>query len=147
MALRLRPRLLDDLGLIPALDWYIRDFERRTGISCSFENADVPDLNDLQTTAVFRIVQESLTNVARHAIATRARISIQGRGGILIFAVEDNGRGFDARIISDSGGLGIAGMRERAALVGGMVEIQSLPGKGTKLSCRMPINGQEEVVH
>lgn len=144
MALRLRPRLLDDLGLIPALDWYIGDFERRTGVVCSFENADVPHLNDLQTTAVFRIVQESLTNVARHALATHVKISLQGQDGMLALTVEDDGGGFDTRRISDPDCLGIAGMRERVALVGGTIKIEALPGQGTRLSCRMPINGQDE---
>ena len=144
MALRLRPRLLDDLGLIPALDWYIGDFERRTGVVCSFENADVPHLNDLQTTAVYRIVQESLTNVARHALATHVKIFLQGQDGMLALTVEDDGGGFDTRRISDPDCLGIAGMRERVALVGGTIEIKALPGQGTRLSCRMPINGQEE---
>ena len=144
MALRLRPRLLDDLGLIPALDWYIGDFERRTGVVCSFENADVPHLNDLQTTAVYRIVQESLTNVARHALATHVKIFLQGQDGMLALTVEDDGGGFDTRRISDPDCLGIAGMRERVALVRGTIEIQALPGQGTRLSCRMPINGQEE---
>ena len=83
--------------LIPALDWYIGDFERRTGVVCSFENADVPHLNDLQTTAVYRIVQESLTNVARHALATHVKIFLQGQDGMLALTVEDDGGGFDIK--------------------------------------------------
>ncbi|MBN1277848.1 MAG: HAMP domain-containing protein [Deltaproteobacteria bacterium] len=144
MALRLRPQLLDDLGLIPALEWYIRDFEKRTGIACSLEDADVPELDENQTTAVFRIIQESLTNVARHAHADVAKVSLLGRDNILTFAVEDNGQGFDARRISDSDCQGIAGMRERAALVGGVLGIQSSQGKGTTVSCRIPVNVQNE---
>ena len=146
MALRLRPQLLDDLGLIPALEWYVRDFEKRTGIACVFENTDVPDLNEHQTNAVFRIVQESLTNVARHAHAASAKVTLRGRGDILTFTVEDNGRGFDTRRITDSDCLGIAGMRERAGLVGGVLGIRSIQGRGTTLSCRIPVNVQNEVI-
>ncbi len=138
LATRLRPGVLDDLGLIDALEWYIADFEKRTGIACIFKHRQVPDIDGIGATAAYRIVQEALTNVTRHAAATQVRVSLEPKQGILTLAVADNGQGFDLKEIAASECLGLAGMRERAGLLGGSLEIRSRPGKGTKVFFRLP---------
>ena len=142
MALRLRPKVLDDLGLIAALDWYADDFEKRTGIPCIFEHPDAVDLDDIAATAAYRIVQEALTNVIRHSLATHVEVSLQSDEGMLTLKVTDNGRGFNTMKLSESEGLGLAGMRERASLAGGTLEIQSLRAKGTQVYLRLPFDGK-----
>jgi PAS domain S-box-containing protein len=141
LATRLRPGVLDDLGLIDALEWYIMDFEKRTGIVCAFKHGRVPSIDGIGATAAYRIVQEALTNVTRHAGATQVKISLQPEKGMLTLAVVDNGRGFNLQEIAASECLGLAGMRERAGLLGGSLEIRSRPGKGTRVCFRLPANG------
>jgi PAS domain S-box-containing protein len=138
MALRLRPKVLDDLGLIDAVEWYTTDFEKRTGIACIFKHKNVAKIDDMVATAAYRIVQEALTNVARHAGATHVDVTLQAREDILTLAILDNGRGFDIWEIADTDCLGMAGMRERAGLVGGTLEIQSRPGQGTCVRFKLP---------
>ena len=140
MALRLRPRILDDLGLVDALEWYTKDFEKRTGITCNFESINVFHINDILATAAYRIAQESLTNIARYSRATMVDVVLQIKKGVLTLTIADDGQGFDVKKLSDSDCLGIAGMRERASLVGGIVEIQSRPRKGTEINCLLPIH-------
>jgi len=142
MAVRLRPGVLDDLGLVDALEWYTTDFERRTGITCIFEHKDVPSINDPVATAAYRITQEALTNVARHAAASRVEVILQARDGILTLAAIDDGCGFNASELSETEALGVAGMRERAGLAGGVFEVQSLQSKGTRVYFRVPVDGQ-----
>jgi PAS domain S-box-containing protein len=139
LATRLRPGVLDDFGLIDALDWYTKYFAQRTGITCIYKHLNMPQVDDLVATAAYRIAQEALTNVARHAFATRVKIDLQVRGGLLTLCVSDNGRGFAPRKLADSDCLGLAGMRERAGLLGGSLELQSKPGKGTKVFFRLPL--------
>jgi PAS domain S-box-containing protein len=141
LATRLRPGVLDDLGLIDALEWYIMDFEKRTGIACVFKHGRVPNIDGIGATAAYRIVQEALTNVTRHAGATQVKVSLQPGKGMLTLAVVDNGRGFNLQEIAASECLGLAGMRERAGLLGGSLEIRSRPGKGTKVCFRLPADG------
>jgi PAS domain S-box-containing protein len=131
IAVRLRPGVLDDLGLTDALEWYTTDFEKRTGIACTFNHFDVPEVNNMVATAAYRITQEALTNVARHSNATHVDVTLQTEKGRLILEVIDNGRGFGAEGLEESECLGMAGMRERASLVGGSLEIRSQPGAGT----------------
>jgi PAS domain S-box-containing protein len=138
LATRLRPGVLDDLGLIDALEWYITDFEKRTGIACIFKHRNVPEVDGIAATAAYRIAQEALTNVTRHAAATQVKVSLQNADGLLTLAVVDNGRGFHFNEISAPECLGLAGMRERAGLLGGSLEIKSRPGKGTKVFFRLP---------
>lgn len=140
MAIRLRPGVLDDLGLVDALEWYTTDFERRTGITCIFEHVNAPAINDSLSTAAYRITQEALTNVARHAFASRVEVILQTKKGILTLATVDNGRGFNTSKLSETEALGVAGMRERAGLVGGVLEVQSQPGNGTQVNFRVPID-------
>lgn len=144
MSTRLRPGVLDHLGLIDALEWYTSEFEKRTGLACFFEHQKVPHINDVMSIATYRIVQEALTNVARHASATHVDITLETEDGTLAISVEDNGCGFDVGEISESTCLGIIGMRERANLIGGILEIKSEYKKGTKVYFRGPIHAKEE---
>jgi signal transduction histidine kinase len=119
MAVRLRPGVLDRLGLVDALEWYATDFERRTGITCLFEHDGVPAIADNVAAAAYRIAQEALTNVVRHADANLVNVRLQAEEGLLTLTVADNGQGFDPGKPPEEEGLGIAGMKERASLVGG----------------------------
>ena len=95
-------------------------------------------------TAAYRIAQEALTNVARHSFATEARVTLQAEGDILTLAMVDNGRGFDPRELTEAQCLGLVGMRERAGLLGGSVEMRSQPGAGTQVYFRLPLKGRKE---
>jgi PAS domain S-box-containing protein len=139
LATRLRPGVLDDLGLLDALDWYIADFEKRTGITCIFKHRNVPEVDGIGATAAYRIAQEALTNVTRHAAATEVKVSLQLQKGALTLAVVDNGRGFNLKEIAATECLGLAGMRERASLLGGSLEIRSRPGRGTRVCFTLPV--------
>ena len=142
MAFRLRPGVLDDLGLVDALEWYTADFERRTEIACVFDHENVPRLNETVSTAAYRIAQEALTNIARHAGASGVKVSLRSSNGFLTLTVVDDGRGFDALHLSESEGLGVAGMRERATLVGGSLDVTSRPLKGTRVYLKVPIGNR-----
>jgi len=142
LAFRLRPGVLDDLGLVEALEWYTADYERRTAITCVFEHANVPKTNEAVATAAYRITQEALTNVVRHSFSNSVNVTMQVQKGILTLAVIDNGRGFNTLELSESKGLGVAGMRERASLVSGILEVQSLPEKGTSVYFKVAINDE-----
>jgi signal transduction histidine kinase len=131
---------LDDFGLIEALNWYIKEFSRRTGITCSFEHENVPEVDGVVATAAYRITQEALTNVARHSFATQVRVSLEGRDHMLTLAVVDNGRGFYPRDLRESDCLGLAGMRERASLLGGILDIHANPFRGTQVRFRLPMD-------
>lgn len=141
LAHRLRPGVLDDLGLVDALEHYTTEFEKRTGITCIFDHRTIPATNDTVATAAYRITQEALTNVARHAGASRVDVVLKTENQILNLAVIDDGRGFDYREHDEAGGLGLAGMHERAALSGGQLEVQSRMGKGTRVNYQVPLNG------
>ncbi|MDX9787269.1 MAG: PAS domain-containing protein [Desulfobacterales bacterium] len=143
IAIRLRPGVLDDLGLVDALDWFTSDFETRTGITCIFEHNNVPALNDTIATAAYRIAQESLTNVARHANATHVTVSLHEQDKILRLIITDDGQGFDISSTKES--LGVAGMRERAGIVGGMLTIESLPHEGTRISFELKTDIQGDL--
>lgn len=144
LATRLRPGVLDDLGLIDALDWYTSDFEKRTGISCTFKTRRVPRVGGLVATAAYRIVQEALTNVLRHAQATQVKVTLKGGPGRLTLTVTDNGRGFNPHKIGESESLGLAGMQERASLLGGRFRLLSQSGKGTKVWVELPLEPTKE---
>ncbi len=139
MAFRLRPGVLDDLGLVDALEWTTSDFERRTEITCVFEHDPVADLDENISTAAYRICQEALTNVARHASAGRVQVLLKTENKHLSLTVTDDGCGFDHRQTAEREGLGITGMRERATLVGGTLKVHSQPGKGTRLYFKVPL--------
>ncbi len=139
IAIRLRPGVLDDLGLVDALEWLTSDFENRSGITCIFEHADVPELNDTVSTAAYRICQEAMTNVARYAEASRVSVVLKADRNILNLSIRDDGNGFDIAALSEFEGIGIAGMRERAALAGGNLEVISEKGKGCHVLFKVPV--------
>ena len=135
----LRPLMLDDLGLVPSLEWLIENFSQRTGIACRL---DIPArdlaLPKAHATAIFRIVQESLTNIAKHANAQHATIAIEQDDDALVVRVEDDGVGFPTDAPRKPNSFGLFGLRERASLMGGEATIASTPGKGTKVVVRVP---------
>lgn len=148
IASELRPSILDDLGLMEAIEWQAEQFEARTGIQCRCDCALQDDgLGEREATAVFRIFQEALTNILRHAQATRVEIVMEEEGGAFVLKVADNGRGItDAEKLS-RGSVGILGMRERAHLIGAEVEIDGETGVGTTLQVRVPLARRQEEAH
>ncbi|MCC6191765.1 MAG: GAF domain-containing protein [Anaerolineales bacterium] len=140
IATELRPALLDDFGLEAALEWQLQEFEKRAGIACRF-TADVGPAvwNPENSTAVFRAFQETLTNVARHAQATRVDVSLARAGSRLVLRVSDNGRGISTSQLGGHGSLGLAGMRERIHLLGGELVIRGSQGKGTTVEIQVPL--------
>jgi len=139
LAYRLRPGVLDDLGLVDALELYTSDFENRTGITCVFDHTGVTSPGEAVATAAYRIAQEALTNAARHAAASHVTVSLVAVDSCLTLAVTDDGRGFNPGVLEESEGLGLAGMRERASLAGGRLEISSAPGGGTRVVFSVPL--------
>ena len=140
IATTLRPSVLDELGLAAALDWQTRDFEKRTGIRCEWSMPLVPiPIGPDQATAIFRIYQEILTNVVRHAQASNIRIHLDITPGWLLFEVCDNGRGIPDSTLANRNSLGLLGMRERAAQWGGDVSILGGEGMGTTVKVRLPL--------
>jgi signal transduction histidine kinase len=137
----LRPAVLDQLGLVAAMEWYGNDFEKNTGIKTSFIS-DFSDkgLPDKLRIGLFRIFQESLTNVARHAAASRVDASLQIQDGDIVMLIEDNGKGFNTEMIDHRKTLGILGMKERAIVMGGTYNIHSSPGKGTIIDVIVPFS-------
>ena len=141
IATELRPPILDDLGLEAAIEWQIQEFEKRTGINCRFQSSlKQLNLDSDRATAVFRIFQETLTNVVRHANATQVNIYLKEEGDKLILEVQDNGRGLTGRELSGTRSLGLLGMRERATMLDGEVNIIGRQGKGTTVGVRIPIH-------
>jgi len=139
IAIRLRPGVLDDLGLVDALEWLTADFENRSSITCVFEHENVPALNETVSTAAYRICQEALTNIARYAEATRVSVVLRAEKNRVSLSVRDDGKGFDTANLAESEGIGIAGMRERATLAGGNLEVMSEQGKGCHVLLKVPI--------
>jgi PAS domain S-box-containing protein len=135
----LRPGVLDDLGLVAAVEWAAHEFEVRTGTRCDvcLPAADL-SLDPEHATALFRILQETLTNVARHAVATTVRVRLADENGDVCLEVGDNGKGISLERLSAASSLGIVGMRERALLLGGELTINGVPGKGTTVRVRIP---------
>ena len=137
----LRPGILDDFGLPAALEWQAEEFQKRTGMECK---TSVPnrafDLTKEKSINLFRIVQESLTNVIRHADATKVEINLYEKDGMLLLEIEDNGRGISQAAISDSKSFGLIGIKERVHSLGGEVNIVGTPNEGTRLIVRMAIS-------
>jgi PAS domain S-box-containing protein len=145
---QLRPTALDDLGLRAALTNYVQDWSRRVGIAAELHTAGLLDdrlPSDVET-ALYRIAQEALTNVARHARATQVEIILERRGDHVLLAVEDNGVGFEQTTEGDAGqGFGLHGMRERASLIGATLEIESAAGQGTTILVRKSVGSERPI--
>jgi two-component system sensor histidine kinase UhpB len=143
MSLNLRPPMLDDLGLIPTLRWHIKRYAKRTEIITELEVAGVDErLASPVETALYRIIQEALTNVARHAQAHQVFVRLERTGDVVQATIRDDGQGFDLaavlkRPLPDHG-VGLLGIRERVTLLGGEFDIQTGPGEGTRLSIVIP---------
>ncbi len=141
IASELRPAVLDDLGLVAAIEWQAQQFQARTGIVCQCESTlDEVPLSREQSTAVFRIFQEALTNVTRHAKASRVDITMEEEGHEFVLTIRDNGKGIGSDEKSGAVSLGLLGMRERARLAGGRIEIIGREGSGTIVTVKVPIS-------
>ncbi|HLG95745.1 MAG TPA: sensor histidine kinase [Bryobacteraceae bacterium] len=136
MALLLRPSMLDDFGLVPALDWQARETAKRTGMRVQVAS-EVPDeLPEEHKTCIYRVVQEALNNCARHAQASAVQVVVKSDPDQILLSVQDDGSGFDTGRIR---GLGLLGMEERVRHLGGMFEVDSKPGRGTRLQVKLPL--------
>lgn len=136
----LRPSLLDDLGLVAAIDWHLKEFGRRSGIETLFNEPEY-DLHipEKFKTGLYRIFQEALTNVARHSGASSVKVILEEKDDNLVLCIEDNGKGFDMQKTKGRRTLGILGMKERSMMMGGFYEISSQPGQGTIITISVPV--------
>ena len=142
----LRPGVLDDLGLSAAIEWAGQEFEKRTEIKLEFASRPKDIILDGdRSTAIFRIFQEALTNIVRHANATKVRISLRQDGDRVILRIRDNGKGIDKKQLSDPKAFGLIGMRERAMSKGGDVKISGTPGGGTTIIVSIPLKNMENL--
>jgi signal transduction histidine kinase len=144
LSYELRPSILDDLGLVSTLRWYTDLFSKRTGIQVVLDLSEMEKRLEMSVeTALYRITQEALTNVARHAEASHVRVSLQKRYGSLVYLLEDNGKGFPmnnlGRNTEGRNSLGLLSIRERTRSLNGDVEIISRPGEGTQIKVKIPL--------
>ncbi len=141
---QLRPSILDDLGLIEALEWQTEEFEKRYGIAVNFVHSkDRLILDPTIATGLFRIFQEALTNIARHANATFVEVNLRTTGREIVLSIRDNGKGFETDSLKPQKTLGLFGMKERALMMGGHFEINNTPGQGVMISVNAPLNNQD----
>jgi hypothetical protein len=138
----LRPSILDDLGLGAAIEWLAHDFETRTHITCKVEVPEDLSLPFDRATPLFRICQEALTNVTRHASATQVDIRLTCTDTRINLAIHDNGRGITDEEIQRHGSLGLLGMKERVSILGGTLDVVGKPGEGTTLAVQIPVKEQ-----
>jgi signal transduction histidine kinase len=132
-----------DLGLVTGLEWLCQEFSRQTMLPCRLHGANEDiHLNEAFSIVVFRIVQESLTNVARYAAASQVNITIRSSNHQLVLEIRDNGRGFDVAAVQQQKTFGLMGMRERATALGGRVDIESAPAQGTTVRVSIPMDNQ-----
>jgi signal transduction histidine kinase len=137
LALLLRPSMLDDFGLVPALNWHAREMSKRTGLNVRVAADEISDdLPDEHKTCIYRVVQEALNNSAKHANARNLQVIVRNDGGRVVFSVQDDGSGFDKRFVR---GLGLLGMEERVRRLGGDLRIDSQMGRGTTISAELPL--------
>ena len=140
LATDLRPAVLDNLGLVAAVEWAVHQFARRTGIRCSLDLPPDPVPLDVErSTDIFRILQEALTNIARHAGATQVDVHLRATSGEVVFEVHDNGRGITERELEDARSFGLLGIRERALSCGGEVGVGAAPQGGTSVTVCIPL--------
>ncbi len=141
LSLDLRPQMLDDLGLIPALEWHVKRYRDQTGIQVEFDSAiNEVRFEDAVDTALFRIVQESLTNVARHSKAARAAVRLHCGETYVHLEIADGGKGFDVAAAQTGASTGLSSMRERTELLGGTFLIESGDGVGTRVIVELPFS-------
>ncbi len=143
IAADLRPLMLDDLGLVPAIEWLAQNFTQRSGVACTLEMDENLELAEPYATGVFRIVQESLANVAKHAAASKVVVGVSATAEEVRLWVTDDGVGFHTDAPRKQNSLGLAGLRERAQLLKGAVTIDSGPGLGTRIAARLPVRKKE----
>lgn len=142
---KLRPGILDELGLFAAIEWQTEEFEKLTGIKCALVlPTQEPELDNQRSTAIFRILQEALTNITRHSSANKVNISLLFNFSNIILEIKDNGKGITNEQIKDFRSLGIHGMEERAMVLGGQFLIEGLAGRGTVLKVEIPLEKQNE---
>jgi len=141
MAYRLRPRVLDDLGLVDALESLLSDFEKRSNVSCVFKHSEIPKINNTLSTALYRIGQEAVTNSLRHSKANTIIVELKIEDEKIVLFIQDNGCGFDDSNNNGLNGFGLEGMRERANLVGGELDISSGLSMGTTICCKVKVKG------
>ena len=139
LATDLRPGILDDIGLAAAIEWQGKDFSERTGIDFSFHLDEELQMDEKRSTAFFRIFQESLTNVIRHAQAKNVAITLRRDGSNVLLTIEDNGKGIAPNELANPRSVGILGMKERAASFNGEVNVIGVQGKGTTVRVRIPL--------
>jgi signal transduction histidine kinase len=140
LSTELRPGILDDLGLAATIEWQLQEFQLRSGIVAKLINApEAVELDTEAATVVFRIFQEILTNVIRHAQATEVEVILEETATWLILRVKDNGRGITPGEIDSPKSIGLLGMRERARLRSGAIQFHGTPGQGTTVSVRLPL--------
>ena len=139
LSLSLRPGVLDDLGLVPALEWLFKQLHTQADMKVEFDCQPVDELPPDVATAAFRVVQEALTNVMRHSGVKEARVHLSGTGGVLFACVADRGNGFDAAALAPGQSTGLSAMGERAALLGGVWECRSVVGRGTAILLTLPL--------
>jgi PAS domain S-box-containing protein len=141
----LRPGLLDDLGLAAAIEWQAEEFQKRTGIRCkiSVEPRDIT-LDRDRNTAIFRIFQETLTNIARHSEATEVKVNLKQRDGRIELSVRDNGRGITEEELTNPKSFGLIGIRERVKIFDGDSMMRGIPGQGTTVTVRIPVRSAQE---
>jgi signal transduction histidine kinase len=137
MTLLLRPSMLDDFGLVPALEWHAREISKRTGLRVHVTAEEsAGELPDQLKTCIYRVVQEALHNCMRHAQARNVNVLVEQQAHRIVLSVEDDGHGFDAGRVR---GLGLVGMEERVKHLGGAFEVRSQPGSGTRVSVELPL--------
>jgi signal transduction histidine kinase len=138
MALLLRPSMLDDLGLVPALEWQAREISKRTGVRVRVIADEIPEnLPEEHNTCIFRVVQEALHNCVQHSAARIVKITVRQQGGCVFLHIQDDGKGFNAR---EERGMGLLGMQERVSGLGGTFQIASEPGRGAEVSVALPVS-------
>jgi signal transduction histidine kinase len=144
LSMVLRPSMLDDLGLSPALNWQAKEFSRRSGIPVDVNiQGEVDAVPDEVRTCVYRVVQEALTNVSRHAEAQRIKLLVKREGEQIAVSIEDDGKGFDASCSPKASGIGLVGLKERVSELSGTTKITSEPGKGTQINVHIPLAAEE----
>jgi two-component system sensor histidine kinase UhpB len=151
MSIDLRPSALDDLGLLPALRWYIKEYQQKCGVEVEFSASGLKErLPPEMETALYRVIQESLTNTAKHARAEKVWVTLTMEPDSVCAVMSDNGQGFDAQSVLrtpwQDRGLGLAGMQERAMLLNGSIKIESQPGQGTRIQVSVPLPHAASVV-